>query len=501
MGACILVIDQGTTGTTAAIFDLATLRLESAIKVEFEQIYPRPGWVEHNPEGIWRSVCDAVRQSLQAAASRGSTPEITVIGVTNQRETVVAWDRQSGRCYGNALVWQDRRTADRCAQIRADRDLAERIESATGLVIDPYFSATKAEWLLRADPELRRAAAAGEAAIGTVDAYIIYRLSGGRGPVVTDHTNASRTLLYDLRRGCWSEELADVFGVPLAALPEIRDSAGKFGESSALPGVPSGVPICGVLGDQQAALFGHGLLRPGEGKITYGTGAFLLVSTGSDIPDTRGGILATVAYSGGGRRTYALEGSAFIAGAALQFLRDQFGWIKNAAECEALALSEPRDDGIFFVPALAGLGAPFWNPNARATLFGLTRGSSRAQITRAVLESVALQNVEILREMERVGGIKISRLGVDGGAAANNYLMQFQADTAQVELLRPAHVQMTALGAARAAKLGLLPDVAPQSVEIEQKFTPQMSQAQAVAAVDAWGRAASCVDQFYRSPA
>ncbi len=444
----VIAIDQGTTGTTVLVLDEA-LAVRGRGYQEFRQIYPKPGWVEHDPEDIWASVTAALGQAL--AGIQASS--IAAIGITNQRETAVLWDRRTGKAVHNAIVWQDRRTADRCAELRA-AGKEERIRQLTGLTIDPYFSGTKIAWMLSNLGELAAPARAGQLAFGTVDAYLLWRLTGG-AVHATDVTNASRTLLFDLHELAWSEELLELIGIPRAILPEVVASSGTAGTTSGVPGVPDGIPIAGLAGDQQSALFGQACFTPGDAKCTYGTGAFILMNTGDRPVASESGLLTTVAWKlGTGELRYALEGSAFIAGAAVQWLRDELGFFASAAEVEALARSVPDSGGVIVVPAFTGLGAPHWRPDARGAITGLTRGTKKAHLARATLEGIALQNVDILRAMERDAGRPLTVLKVDGGAAANDLLMQFQSDVLGVEIARPALVETTALGAAFLAGLG-----------------------------------------------
>jgi len=396
----VIAIDQGTTGSTVLVLDEA-LAIRGRGYREFRQIYPQPGWVEHDPEDIWTSVAAALGQAMQ-----GIEPSsIAAIGITNQRETSVLWDRKTGKPAHNAIVWQDRRTADRCAELKATNQEA-RVKQLTGLTIDPYFSGTKIHWMLSNVSGLSAAAHAGEIAFGTIDTYLVWRLTGGAH--ATDVTNASRTLLMDLSTLAWSDELLETIGVPKQVLPEIVPSSGVIGKTKGMPGLPDGIPIAGIAGDQQAALFGQACFSPGEAKCTYGTGAFILINTGDQPVASRSGLLTTVAWKlGPGQNNelrYALEGSAFIAGAAVQWLRDGLQFFSSAKEVEALATSVPDSGGVIVVPAFAGLGAPHWRPEARGSITGLTRGTTRAHIARATLEGIALQNVDILNAMARDAG-------------------------------------------------------------------------------------------------
>lgn len=484
----ILAIDQGTTGSAAAVMD-ARGRVLSKVKLEFEQIFPKPGWVEHSPEDIWNSTMGAVRAALSRARVRAGA--LAAIGITNQRETTVLWDRASGRPAANAIVWQDRRTADLCARLKK-MGLESEFRRKTGLVLDPYFSGTKAAWLLDHVPGLRRRAFSGKIAFGTVDSFLLWRLTGG-AVHATDVSNASRTLLMDLRSRRWDTALCAHLRVPAGILPEIKPSIGLFGKTRGVPGLPDGIPITGVAGDQQAALFGQACFEPGSAKCTFGTGSFLLLNTGERPVASRSGCLTTVAWQWGERVTYALEGSAFICGAAVQWLRDGLGLIKNAAEIEALARTARDSDGVQFVPALTGLGAPHWDPEARGLLCGLTRGVTRAHLARAVLEGMALQNVDLLQAMSRDLGRPMRSVKVDGGAAANNLLMQTQADYLGVDCVRPEIIETTSAGAAFMAGLGagLWKDVsAVRRVWKSQRvFKPNLSAVARAARLKLWREA------------
>ena len=442
----VLAIDQGTTGTTCLVV-AADGSIAGRAYREITQHYPQPGWVEHDATEILDRTMSAARQAVEAA---GVTPR--AIGITNQRETIVVWERATGRPVHRAIVWQDRRTADRCREL-APR--AAEITARTGLVVDPYFSATKLEWLLR-DDTLARRARAGELVAGTVDTWLIWHLTGG-AVHATDPTNASRTMLYDIDALSWSDTLCGIFGVPRSMLPEVRPSSGSFGETTPdLFGAP--IPILGVAGDQQAALFGQGCWAAGAAKNTYGTGAFLLLNTGRLRPQGGAGILTTVACDRTGGPAYALEGAIFIAGAAIQWLRDGLGIVGTAAETEALARSIASNDGVYFVPALVGLGAPDWEPNARGTIVGLTRGATRAHLARAALEAMTYGTRDVLDVMRRNAGSELdgwrdTPLRVDGGATSNDWLMQYQADVLDAPVERPQNVETTALGAAGLAGL------------------------------------------------
>ena len=483
--SAILALDQGTTGSTALVIHQDGTVLGRGYQ-EIHQHYPAPGWVEHDPEELFTSL---VAAGTRALASAGLTAgQVAGIGLDVQRETVVLWDRATLRPVHNAIVWQDRRTADRCRELRAQGRtdwLAER----TGLVPDPYFSATKIEWLLR-DADLRRRAVAGELAVGTVDSWIVARLTSGRAHV-TDHTNASRTLLYDLAARQWDPELLALFGVPAALLPTIVRSSGVVAESDR-EAFGAALPIAGLAGDQQAALFGQGCVRPGSAKVTFGTGAFLLEYTGQELRRSRHGLLTTAACGPAGEPAYALEGSLFIAGAAVQWLRDGLGVIAGAAETEAMARSVPDTGGVHFVPAFAGLGSPYWNADARGTITGITGGTTRAHLVRATLEAMAFGCADLVSAMTDDTGVHPAGLRVDGGAAANDWLMQFLAGIVEVPVERPDVVDTTALGAGALAGLAL---GVWRSVEEFQagrtyaRFVPDRTPGQRDAARAGWRRA------------
>ncbi len=437
----VLAIDAGTTGITALVIDEKG-RVAGRAYRELKQYFPRAGWVEHDPLEIFSSTVAAARDAVDAA---GHVPD--AIGITNQRETIVIWER-TGRPVHHAIVWQDRRTADRCAQL-APR--AELIAQRTGLLPDPYFSATKIEWLLE-HYRLRETYDPRELAVGTIDSWLVWRLTGG-ALHATDPTNASRTMLYDIDRLAWSEELCALFGVPVEMLPEVRASSGSFGSTRA-DVIGFEAPITGIAGDQQSALFGQGCYARGTGKNTYGTGAFLLLNAGEERPTGGPGLLTTIACDAQGGVAYALEAAIFIAGAAVQWLRDGLGIVEHASDTEPLARSIPSTEGVYFVPALTGLGAPNWEPQARGTIVGLTRGTTRAHLARAALEAMAYGTADVLASMRRASGAPFERLRVDGGATTNDWLMQFQADMLGVPVERPDMVETTALGAAGLAGLG-----------------------------------------------
>ncbi len=447
MGDLVLALDQGTTSSRALLVDLEGHIVHSTGE-PLTQHFPQPGWVEHDPIEIWQGQRHCVEQVL---AESGVAPErVAAVGITNQRETTLLWHRQSGAPLHRAIVWQDRRTTERCERLRAE-GLTEELHTLTGLLPDPYFSATKVEWLLDHVPEARRMAEAGELAFGTVDTWLLWQLTGGRVHA-TDRTNASRTLLWNLREERWDTELCRLFNVPASVLPAVSGSAAEFGRVSD-PLLPHAPPICGIAGDQQAALFGQAGWGSGLAKNTYGTGCFLLLNTGSKAVHATHGLLSTAACGPSGAPAYAVEGSVFVAGAAVQWLRDGLGIISSADESEALAKSVPDSGGVFVVPAFTGLGAPYWDPNARGTIIGLTRGTGRAHLVRATLESIALQTAEVVEAMADAG-CAFKALRVDGGASANDFLMQLQADLLGIPVERSAVLETTALGAAYLAMLG-----------------------------------------------
>ncbi len=483
----VLAIDQGTTGTTCLVID-ADGGVRGRAYREFTQHFPRPGWVEHDPEELWTVTRDTARA---AAASAGlALEDLAGIGITNQRETVLLWDRATGEPLHRALVWQDGRTADACRALReAGHEPSVRVH--TGLVLNPYFSATKLAWLLDHVPDARRRAEAGELAAGTVDSWLVWKLTGG-ALHLTEPTNASRTLLYDLDAGCWSEEMLDLFGVPATVLPEICSSSEVYGGCDG-DALGAELPIAGIAGDQQAALFGHGCWDAGTAKNTYGTGAFLLLHTGEERVESGHGMLTTAACGPRGEPAFALEGSIFIAGAAVQWLRDSLGIIADAAETEALAASLDSNDGVYFVPAFTGLGAPHWEAKARGTVLGLTRGTGRAHLARAALESMAYSTRDVVRAMEADGDVRLPELRVDGGATANRWLMQFQADVLGIPVRRPKMAEMTARGAAGLAGLALgvwdLPDDFLAARPAEEVFTPTAAPEQREEWLRGWERA------------
>jgi glycerol kinase len=472
----ILAIDQGTTGTTCLVFDDEGVVRGRAYS-EFEQFFPQPGWVEHDASEIWEVTRRVAREAIADAGVEGR--DLAAIGITNQRETVVAWDPDSGEPIHPALVWQDRRTAGRCQELR-EAGHEQLVRERTGLTIDPYFSGTKIEWLLR------NAAGAERAVFGTIDAWLLFKLTGQH---VTDYTNASRTMLFDIRSLGWDEELCGLLGVDPGSLPQPRPSCSVFGTTTEFGGE---VPVAGVAGDQQAALFGQACLQAGTAKNTYGTGSFVLLNSGAEPPPLREGLLATVACGADGATAYALEASIFVTGAAVQWLRDGLGIIERAGETEALAASLDSNDGVYFVPALTGLGSPHWDPYARGTIVGLTRGSGRAHLARAALEAIAYQTVDAVRAQEAACGERLEVLKADGGATANRWLMQFQADVLGASVSVPQVAETTALGAAYLAGIATGVWTSEQVGEMwreADRYEPQMEEAQREHLLDQWRRA------------
>ena len=481
----LLAIDQGTTGSTALLID-RDLTIRGKATVDFPQYFPQPGWVEHNPEEIWNSVAAAVGGVLHES---GILPtEIAAIGITNQRETVLPWNRHSGEPAANAIVWQCRRTSELCRQMKQD-GLEELFRSRTGLVLDPYFSGTKMRWLLDNVTDLRQHTEQGNIAFGTIDSFLVWRLSGGQAHV-TDVSNASRTLAMDLTTLDWDDELLSHLKIPRESLPTIRPSSQVYAETRGLDFLPDGIPIAGMAGDQQAALFGQACFEPGEGKCTYGTGAFLLINTGDKPVPSNNGLLTTVAWQLENQTCYALEGSAFIAGAAVQWLRDGLSLIDSSPEIEALAASVPDSGEVVFVPALTGLGAPHWNAEARGAITGLTRGTTAAHLARATLEGIALQIYDLTQAMDEDRGEPLGLFKVDGGASENNLLMQMQSDYLGVPVIRPKTVETTALGAAMLAGLAVgfwtgVEQLRSQWQE-ERRFIPQINKNERTEILQRW---------------
>jgi glycerol kinase len=482
---CVVAIDAGTTGIRSrAVF--ADARPAVAAYREFTQHFPRPGWVEHDAVEIW----DAVRATLGEVVERVGRESIAAIGITNQRETAVAWDRTTGAPYGRAIVWQDRRTAARCDELAAEGAL-DLVRTRTGLVLDPYFSGTKFEWLLGEGSVPR----SGDLALGTIDAWVIWNLTGG-GRHVTDATNASRTMLFDISRHAWDDELCRLLHVPMEALPEVVPSSGRVGVTSERSGLPAGIPISGIAGDQQAALFGQACVAPGMAKNTYGTGSFVLLNVGERCPPPATGMLTTVAWTlgdGAANVAYALEGAIFSTGSAVQWLRDGLGVIADASDTWSLASTVDDSGGLYVVPAFTGLGSPWWDPYARGTIVGITRGTTRAHVARAVVDAMAYQTRDVVEAMTRASGTPLAELRVDGGASVMDGLLQFQADQLGVTVERPTDMETTALGAAYLAGLaeGVWPDVAAVGAQrrVDKSFHPTPERASADAGYTAWLRA------------
>lgn len=495
--SCVLAIDQGTTGSTALVFSQEGEILGRAYH-EFTQYYPQPGWVEHDPEEIWQVSRNVMAQALEASGvgSKG----LSAIGITNQRETAVVWDRKTGQAVYRAVVWQSRQSAGICEQLKAD-GLESLVREKTGLLIDPYFSGTKIRWILNQSPELQNRAQAGELAFGTIDSWLLWKMTGGSARAGalhrTEPTNASRTLLYDIHDQAWDRKLCEVLNVPVSMLPDILPSAGVFGETHAIDGIPAGVPIAGIAGDQQAALYGQGCWEAGQAKNTYGTGCFLLMNMGLQHPVSQNGLLTTVCCDAHGAPAYALEGSIFVAGAAIQWLRDELKIIDDAAETDLLAREIDNNEGVYLVPAFAGLGAPYWDMNARGAILGLTRGAGRAHLARAALEAIAYQSRDIVEVMNLDSGVELKELRVDGGASNNNFLMQFQADILNVTVDRPKIVETTAAGSAYLA--GLATGVWSNPSELDHvrrtdcRFEPQMADWQRQDLYQEWQKAVARV--------
>ncbi|HEY2798464.1 MAG TPA: glycerol kinase GlpK [Thermoanaerobaculia bacterium] len=486
---CVLALDQGTTSSRAILFDHAG-GIVALARRELPQIYPRPGWVEHDPEEIWRTQLEAAGEAL---ARGGVGPDdLAAIGITNQRETTVVWERETGRPIHNAIVWQDRRTAEHCERLKAD-GLEERIRERTGLVVDPYFSATKLAWILEHVPGARARAEAGRLAFGTVDSWLLWKLTEG-GVHATDVSNASRTMLLGLEGLSWDDELLRLFRVPRGVLPEVRGSSEVYARArGAGAGALQGVPVAAHAGDQQAALFGQLCLAPGLAKNTFGTGCFLLQNTGEAPVVSRHRLLSTVAWTVRGRTAYALEGSVFIGGAVVQWIRDGLGLIRESHEIEALAASVPDSGGVFFVPAFAGLGAPHWDPYARGAIVGLTRGTTAGHIARAAVEAMAYQVTDLLDAVGKDSGIPLHELRVDGGAAANDALLQFQADLLGVPVVRPEVIETTALGAAYLAGLAVgfweSPEALAGHAGAARRFEPSIGRPEAQRRIGRWREA------------
>jgi glycerol kinase len=491
MNDFILALDQGTTSSRAIVFDRNGLPAATAQK-EFKQIYPKPGWVEHDPEEIWSSQAGVASEALARAGLKST--DIAAIGITNQRETTVVWDRATGKPVYNAIVWQDRRTSDFCDKLK-NEGYGKTILDRTGLIIDAYFSATKVRWILDNVKDARDLAAKGRLAFGTVDTWLIWNLTQGRLHV-TDVSNASRTMLFNIHTLSWDNELLEIFDIPAGLLPEVRSSSEIYGVTTGQ--FASEIPIAGIAGDQQAALFGQMCTEPGMVKNTYGTGCFMMMNIGNKPIESKSRLLTTVAWKVGNETTYALEGSIFIAGAVVQWLRDSLGIIAASGDVESLAAKVSSSEGVYFVPAFAGLGAPHWNQHARGTIVGMTRGSTSAHIARAALDSIAFQTLEVLLAMQNDSGIDIRELRVDGGATVNNNLMQFQSDLLKAKVVRPRITETTALGAAYLAGIAVkywsgMEEIKKQW-QIDKIFAPQMEAEKTDTLIKGWYRAVKAAE-------
>lgn len=482
----ILALDQGTTSSRAIVFDKQG-DIRSSAQKEFQQIYPKAGWVEHDGNQIWSSQSSVAAEAISEMGLNWE--DIAAIGITNQRETTLIWDRETGKPVYNAIVWQDRRTSDFCDELKKQDGLIEKIRDKTGLIIDAYFSATKIKWILDNVEGARKRAENGELAFGTVDSWLIWNLTQGKAHV-TDATNASRTMLYNIKEGKWDDEILDLLDIPRSLLPEVKSSSEVYAETE---NFAVKVPIAGIAGDQQAALFGQRCIDSGMVKNTYGTGCFMIMNTGDEPITSENNLLTTIAWEIEGEVEYALEGSIFVAGAVVQWLRDELGIIQESAEVEELAASVEDNDGVYIVPAFAGLGAPHWNQHARGTIVGLTRGSNKGHIARAALESIAYQTMDVITAMEADSGIEIKELRVDGGATANDLLMQFQSDMLQVPVVRPNTLETTALGAAYLAGLAVGYWKDHEEINNQWKknetFTPDMSTEEVEELRSEWNRA------------
>jgi glycerol kinase len=489
----ILALDQGTTSSRAIIFDKNGLPIASVQK-EFKQYYPKPGWVEHDPLEIWSTQSGVALQAIKKAGLKSEN--IAVIGITNQRETTVVWNRKTGKPVHKAIVWQDRRTADFCDKLKKD-GLAKKIQQKTGLIIDAYFSATKVRWILDNVKGARALAENGDLAFGTVDSWLVWNLTKGKLHI-TDVSNASRTMLFNINTLKWDEELLKIFNIPSSVLPDVRSSSEVYGKTSGT--FSTSIPVAGIAGDQQAALFGQMCVDPGMVKNTYGTGCFMMMNIGTKPIESKSRLLTTVAWKIDNKTTYALEGSIFIAGAVVQWLRDSLGIIKTSSDVEKLAGKVNDSGGVYFVPAFAGLGAPYWNQHARGTITGITRGSTSAHIARAALDSIAYQTLEVLLAMKKDSKIDIRELRVDGGAVVNNSLMQFQSDILQASVVRPKITETTALGAAYMAGLAVnywtdLKGIRKQW-QIDRKFVPKMSPKEIKSHVNGWKKAIKATEAW-----
>ncbi len=490
MDKFIMALDAGTTSNRCILFDTQG-NIAGMAQKEFTQYFPKPGWVEHDADEIFSVQLEVARMAMQNAGIAAS--QITGIGITNQRETTVVWNKKTGRPICNAIVWQCRRTADYCKAL-SDMGLTDTIREKTGLVLDPYFSGTKIRWILENVPGAMAQAKNGELLFGTVETWLIWKLTGGKVHA-TDYSNASRTMLFNIHTLCWDQDILDLMGIPESMLPKAMPSSGVFGYTeAAFLGGP--IPIAGAAGDQQAALFGQACFQPGDSKCTYGTGAFLLMNTGETPILSKNGLVTTIAWGLNGRITYALEGSIFMAGAAIQWLRDELRFLESSADSEYMANKVPDTGGCYIVPAFAGLGAPYWDPNARGTLIGLTRGTNKYHIIRATLDSIAYQVCDVLAAMEQDAGSRLSGLRTDGGASANNYLLQTQSDLCHASVIRPKCVETTAMGAAYLAGLAVgywrdLDDI-QRNWSVDREFTPILSEAERIDRLNGWKKAVAC---------
>ena len=497
MGKYILSLDQGTTSSRAILFDHLGSILTMA-QQDFTQHFPKPGWVEHNASDIWQSQLNVARKAIKQFGI--TAKEIDAIGITNQRETTVVWDRETGEPVHNAIVWQDRRTSDLCKKL-SENGYVDTFKKKTGLVIDAYFSGTKIKWILDNVKGIREKANKGQLAFGTIDSWLVWNLTGGKKHI-TDVTNASRTLLYNIHTLDWDDELLDILDIPASMLPEVHSSSEQYAVTTK-DLFDSEIPIAGIAGDQQAALFGQMCVEPGMIKNTYGTGAFIIINTGTEPVESQNNLLTTIAWQFNNQTTYALEGSVFVAGAVVQWLRDELGLIKSAPDIEKLAAKVNDNGGVYLVPAFVGLGAPYWDQYARGTIVGLTRGSNSGHIARAALEAIAYQSKDVLDAMQADSGIQFKELRVDGGATANNLLLQFQADILNIPIIRPKILETTALGAAYLAGLatGYWKDVddIKDQWQVDTKFNPQMDQATSTQLVGMWKKAVGRSHEWIQS--
>jgi glycerol kinase len=490
----ILALDQGTTSSRAIIFDKKGSIISTAQK-EFKQIYPKAGWVEHDGNEIWSTQAGVAAEAIAKSGLNGNN--MAAIGITNQRETTLIWDRKTGKPVYNAIVWQDRRTSDFCDKLKKD-GLTETFRDKTGLILDSYFSATKIKWILDNIDGVRKRAENGELAFGTMDSWLIWNFTRGELHI-TDVTNASRTMLYNIHDGEWDQDILEILDIPESLLPDVKPSSEMYGRTKTTI-FASKVPIAGIAGDQQAALFGQRCIKSGMVKNTYGTGCFMVMNTGEKPIESKNNLLTTIAWEVNGKVEYALEGSIFIAGAVVQWLRDELGIIRNSSDVEALAKSVPDNDGVYLVPAFAGLGAPHWNQHARGTIVGLSRGSNAGHIARAALEGIAYQAMDVLNAMQADSGIDIRELRVDGGAAANNLLMQFQSDILQAPVIRPKVLETTALGAAYLAGLAVGywadHDEINEQWQEDRQFTPEMEEKHSKVLINGWNRALNAANEW-----